>query len=213
MHWRASDAPWVLADVGDNPGGGGGGNTVDLLKALLAAQAQGVLLAVFTDPALAQEAHALGGGAAFEAHFNRTEQLPFAQTFKHAAKVLALSDGHFVGRRGLLHGSPSSMGLSALLEMGGVRVVVISLRQQLVDPAQLDALGIDLASVRTLVAKSRGHYRAALEGFTLTERMIDVDGPGLTTPNLKSLPWTRMPRPVHPMDEDTQGSWSATVDV
>lgn len=196
-------APLILADVADNPGGGGGGNTVDLLQALVQAGAQGVLLGVFTDAALAQESHSLGMGARFDAVFNRAAAAgPGVAPLRLQAQVLALSDGRFLGRRGLVAGTQREMGPSALLEIGGLRVAVISNRQQLLDPAQLDVLGVDLSTVRTLVVKSRGHFRAAFEGFAPPERVIEVDCPGLTTPNLRSLPWRHLPRPVYPIDED-----------
>lgn len=197
----------ILADVADNPGAGGGGNTLTLLQALLNAGAQQVLLGVFTDAELAREAHALGVGADFEANFNRdsTDQR-FAPAFTHSARVLALANGLFVGRRGMVKGSQQDQGLSALLDLGGVRLAVISKRQQLLDPAQLEVLGVDLASVRTLVVKSRGHFRAAFDEFAPPERILEVDCPGLTTPNLKTLPWTRMPRPIFPIDD--HATWS-----
>ncbi len=199
--------PLILADVADNPGAGGGGNTVALLQALLRSGAQGVLLGVFTDAALAREAHALGVDANFEARFNRDSRDDrFAPAFTHGARVLALADGLFVGRRGMVKGSQQDMGLSALLDLGGVRVAVISKRQQLLDPAQLEVLGVDLQTVRTLVVKSRGHFRAAFDEFAPPERILEVDCPGLTTPNLKTLPWTRMPRPIFPIDE--HATWS-----
>ncbi len=198
---RPGGQPLILADVADNPGGGGGGNTITLLLALLGAGAQGVLLGVFTDAALASEAHALGMGAQFAAQFNRNSpDEVFAPALTHPARVLALSDGNFVGRRGMVSGSQQTMGPSALLDLGGVRVAVISQRQQLIDPAQLDVLGVDLATVRTLVVKSRGHFRAAFEGFVPPDRILEVDCPGLTTPNLAALAWTRLPRPIFPLD-------------
>ena len=114
----------------------GGGNTVGLMRALVEAGAQAVLVGVVTDAALAQEAHRLGVGAAFEARFNRAGAGdPFALPYTRSARVLALSDGRFVGRRGLVSGSQRDMGPSALLDLGGVRVAVISHRQQLLDPA------------------------------------------------------------------------------
>jgi microcystin degradation protein MlrC len=197
----------ILADVADNPGGGGGGNTTALLQALRVANAQGVLLGVFTDAALARQAHERGVGARFEAVFNReAKDDPFAQRLVAPARVLALSDGAFLGRRGMVQGSKRQMGPSALLDLQGIRVAVISLRQQLLDPAQLDVLGVDLDQVRTLVVKSRGHFRAAFEDFAPPGRILEVDCPGLTTPNLKSLPWQHLPRPVYPIDEST--TWS-----
>lgn len=195
----------ILADVGDNPGGGGGGNTVHLLRALIQADAQAVVLGVFTDPLLAHDAHDAGTGAPLHARFNRgLADDPFAHPFDAPARVMALSDGAFVGRQGLVKGSEGSLGRSALLQIGGVRVAVISKRQQLLDPAQLDVLGIDLDTVQTLVVKSRGHFRAAFAGFAPAARILEVDCPGLTTPNLATLPWTRLPRPVYPIDAQAQ---------
>src|SRR5690606_14014507 len=68
----ASRPPIIFSDAGDNPGGGGRGNTTWLLSALHRAGAQGVLVGVFIDPDLAAEAHRLGEGARFRAVFNRT---------------------------------------------------------------------------------------------------------------------------------------------
>src|SRR6185436_6180335 len=70
---RGTTAPILLADVADNPGGGARGNTTYLLKALVEADAQGVVIGVFNDPALAAAAHLLGVGAVFDARFNRDE--------------------------------------------------------------------------------------------------------------------------------------------
>mgnify|MGYP003935923307 CR=1 FL=1 len=52
-----------IADVADNPGGGGRGNTTDVLESLIAANVQGALLGLFVDPAVAAQCHAAGIGA------------------------------------------------------------------------------------------------------------------------------------------------------
>ncbi len=208
---RGQRRPVVLADVGDNPGEGGGGNTTGLLRALVEGGVERAVLGVFTDAALARQAHALGVGVRFEAHFNRDRASPLAEPWRHPAQVLAVSDGEFIGRQGLAQGTRRSMGPSALLQIGGVQVAVVSMRQQLLDPAQLEVLGVDLAAVRVLVAKSRGHFRAAFQGFAAPQDSLEVDCPGLTTPNLRSLPWSRLPRPIHPLDEGV--TWPPTPGV
>ena len=197
-------APILLADVADNPGGGGRGNTTWLLRALVEADAQGVVIGVFNDAALAAEAHRLGIGATFEARFNRAEDDAFSLPFSAAASVSALSDGVYTGRRGVNKGVRSSMGPSALLRIGGIRVAVISNRQQCMDPMQLELFGIDIAAARTVVLKSRGHFRAGFDEFFTPDRIIEVDCPGLTSPSLASFEWTRLPRPVYPLDPATE---------
>lgn len=195
--------PVLLADVGDNPGGGGRGNTTYLLRALVEAGADGVVIGIFNDATLAAEAHRCGLGERFTARFNRAEDNTFSLPFEAPATVTALSDGAIVGRRGLLKGVAASMGPSALLQIAGVAVVVISNRQQCMDPVQLENLGVDIAAARTVVLKSRGHFRAGFDEFFPPERIFEVDCPGLTSPALHTFDWTRLPRPIYPLDEAT----------
>jgi len=197
----------LLADVADNPGGGARGNTSYLLQALVEADAQGVVIGVFNDAALAAEAHQLGVGAQFEAQFNRAESDAFSLPFSASATVVSLSDGDITGRRGVMKGVRASMGPTALLKLSGVSVVVITNRQQCMDPVQLETLGVDIAAARSVVLKSRGHFRAGFDEFFAPEHIFEVDCPGLTSPMLQNFNWTRLPRPVYPLDADT--TWSA----
>jgi microcystin degradation protein MlrC len=193
--------PIILADVADNPGGGGRGNTIHLLKALKDAGARGVVMGVFNDAAVAEQAHRCGRGGSFRARFNTREQDAFSQPWECDVFVTDLSDGRYVGRRGLAAGMACEMGPSARLDLGGITLVVISHRQQCLDPMQFEQFGIDPASARTIVVKSRGHFRAGFDGFVPAERTYEVDCPGLTSPNLATFAWTKLPRPVYPLDE------------
>ncbi|TDH59593.1 M81 family peptidase [Dankookia rubra] len=198
---RGEAPPVLLADVADNPGGGGRGSTTWLLRALHEAGAQGVVLGIFVDPALAEEAHGLGEGAGFEAVFNRVPS-EFSQGFAAPARVLALRDGAGLGRRGTMAGRRFDLGPSALLELAGsgLRVVVGSLRRQLHEPAMLELHGINIAAARCLVVKSRGHFRAGFDEHFPDARIVEVDAPGLTSPVLANFAWKRLPRPVFPLD-------------
>ncbi len=196
----------LFADVADNPGGGGRGNTVWILQAFVQAGVQGAVFGPVFDPALAAEAHRLGEGARLDALFNRDEDHPLSGRFAAPAVVERLHAGAYVARRGISAGNAIDNGPTALLRVGGVRVVVISRRDQARDPVQFEMLGIDLARVRALVVKSRGHFRAAFDEFFGDERIVEVDVPGLTTPVLANVAWQRMPRPIYPLDPDLQ--WS-----
>jgi len=87
-----------------------------------------------------------------------------------------------------------------------VQIVVITNRQQCLEPMQLELFGVDLSKVRCLVVKSRGHFRAGFDEFFTPDRIYEVDCPGLTSPALHNFNWTRLPRPVYPLDEQT--SWT-----
>ena len=196
----------ILADVADNPGGGGNGNTMWILQALHARGVSGVIAGVINDPNLAAEAHRLGQNARFRAVFNRVPPDEFSQRFEADARVVAIHDGDCVGRRGFYAGRRMNLGASALLDLGGIQVVVISIRTQCADPIFLEMMGLNIAKARAVVVKSRGHFRAGFDEFFAPAQVIEVDAPGLTSPVLTRFDFKNMPRPVFPIDPDTE--WS-----
>jgi microcystin degradation protein MlrC len=196
----------IFADVADNPGGGGRGNTMEILSAFLAAGVQNGLIGVIHDPALAAEAHILGRGAAFTAQFNREGGDAFSKPFAAEAIIAGLRDQAVRGRRGIYANNTLDLGLCAALKIGGLTVVVISNRVQCADPVFFEMFGLDIAAARVVVVKSRGHFRGGFDEFFRHEDVIEVDAPGLTSPILSRFDWRFMPRPVLPIDE--AASWT-----
>lgn len=194
----------LLADVADNPGGGGRGNTTYLLRDMHQLKLQGVVLGMMFDPALAERAHTAGEGARMTAQFNQQEADLFSQPYEAEVVVEKLLNETCVGRRGIYEGRRVDLGPCALLDMDGIRILVVSQRQQCADPIFLERMGVNLTNVRVLVIKSRGHFRAGFDEFFQPEQIIEVDAPGLTTPDLTKLDLTRVPRPVFPLDEGMQ---------
>lgn len=207
-----SAAAVIFSDAGDNPGGGGLGTTTWLLAGLVEAGARGVLLGSFCDPPLAAEAHRLGQGARFEAQFNRDGESEFSRRFSAPARVVSLGDGKIVGRRGLYANRAMDLGASCALEIGGeggVVVVVITNRRQTADPMFFEMHGLDIGAARCVCVKSRGHFRAGFDLWFAPEQVYEVDTAGLTSPILERFQWRGLPRPVYPLDEDTQ--WVAPL--
>src|SRR5271155_2252977 len=201
---NASLPALAFADVADNPGGGGRGNTTFLLRAFHEAGGPNALLGVFFDPALAAEAHRHGVGASFEARFNRSETTKFSEPYAAPATVVALTDGNCVGRRGIYAGLRLELGPCAALEVGGVTVVVISHRVQCADPIFFEMMGLDIGRVRSVVVKSRGHFRGGFDELFGPDQIVEVDLLGLTSPMLNRLEWQRLPRPVIPLDDNVE---------
>ncbi|MGH7115539.1 MAG: M81 family metallopeptidase [Stellaceae bacterium] len=194
----------AFADVADNPGGGGRGNTVFLLRALYEADVEQALLGIFYDPPLAAEAHRREVGASFEARFNRWETTAFSEPWAAAATVAALRDGNCIGRRGIYAGMRLALGPCVALEIGGVTVVVVSHRVQCADPVFFEKMGLDIAAARSVAVKSRGHFRGGFDEFFGPDQIVEVDLPGLTSPMLNRFAWTRLPRPVIPLDDNVE---------
>ena len=98
---------------------------------------------------------------------------------------------------------PVNLGPSALLDLGGlIQVVVVSIRKQCADPVFFEMFGLDIARARTVVVKSRGHFRAGFDEFFGPDQVIEVDAPGLTSPVLSRFDFKNLPRPVFPLDQD-----------
>ncbi len=205
---RAGKPPLIFADVADNPGGGGRGNTMFLLEAMLRAGVSGALVGIIHDPALAAEAHALGAGASFTAHFNRQSASDFSKPLHVRATVVRLHQGPINCRRGIFANSLVDLGPSVALDLGGIVVVVVSRRVQCADPAFFEAFGLDIGAARVVQVKSRGHFRGGFDEFFSHDQVIEVDTPGLTSPLLHHFEWKNLPRPVVPLDSHV--TWSGT---
>ncbi len=188
----------AFADVADNPGGGGRGNTLHILRAFVAAGIRDAVFGLLWDPNLAADAHAAGQGASLDARFGRNAD----KDWTTPACVLALHDEPVRGRRGVFAGNTGPLGPMVLLDVQGARVAVASCRVQCADPAFLEALGVDLASVRCLVVKSRGHFRGGFDEVFGPAQIVEVDAPGLTSPVLSRFDWKHLPRPVLPLDAE-----------
>jgi microcystin degradation protein MlrC len=114
--------------------------------------------------------------------------------------VRTLSDGRFIHKGPMLHGLPGRLGPTAVLDVDGVKVILISLRWQTLDPEMLRFVGIEPADEKVVVVKSTIHYRAAFE--PIAHEIVEVDAPGLSSSNLVRFKFTRIRRPIFPLDPD-----------
>ena len=191
----------LLADVADNPGGGAPGNTTFVLRALYEAGVGDVCMALHCDAALVDEAWQVGVGGEFEATFNRGSADVLALPFAAPAIVLALVDNDFVPTHGVYEGAVRSPSRSCSLRLGGITVAVASNALQCADPDTMRHVGIAPELARVLVVKSRGHFRAGFDTMFRPQQIIEVEAPGVATPDLASVRWQHLPRPVFPLDD------------
>jgi len=62
------------------------------------------------------------------------------------------------------------------------------------------SVGIDPQHKKIVVVKSSVHYRAAYE--PIAKEIIEIDGPGLSSPNLSRFEFKHIRRPIFPLDTD-----------
>ncbi|WP_426955656.1 M81 family metallopeptidase [Muricoccus radiodurans] len=187
---RTPRGPVVIADTQDNPGAGGTGDTVGLLRALIAQDAPDAVLALLHDPEAARLAHRLGEGAEADfrlgAHSGAVPEIPVEARFT----VERLTDGRVVAVGPMYRGNTWALGATALLRHRGVRVLVSERRLQAADTAVLRHAGIDPKAVPVIVLKSTVHFRAEYE--VLAERIIVAASPGLHLADLRGYAYRHL---------------------
>ena len=171
---------------------------------MLAERVESVLLGNFVDAAAAARFHAAGVGATVPVTLNEHCADAFGRAVPIEATVVALSQGMVAGRRGIYAGRSANLGLAAAIRVGGLTMVVCSRRIQCADPMFFETFGLDISTFASLVVKSRGHFRAGFDTWYGDESILEVNAGGLTSPVLENFEWKRMPRPVWPLDLETQ---------
>lgn len=187
-------APVVIADVEDNPGGGGSSDTTGLLRALVDGGAQGALLGVMHDAAAARAAHRAGVGQVIEVPLGGRSGCADDAPFEGRFRVEALSDGRVVYEGAMYGGGEAQIGPSARLKVldtdADVEIVVSSVRNQCLDRGYFRALGSAPETARIVCVKSTVHFREAFTPMaqaTLTARVPGALASDLTTAPYRSL--------------------------
>jgi microcystin degradation protein MlrC len=182
--------PIILADTQDNPGGGANADTVWLLESLVRHGARGAVVGVLYDPASAAACHAAGEGKSIHLDLGAKSGIAGHTPYSANYRVEKLGDGNFTGTGPMCAGLPMKFGPMALVETGGVRVVVSSIKGQAVDQAIFRHLGIDPAKQKILALKSSVHFRADFQ--PIAEEILIVEAPGPMISDPSKLPFTRL---------------------
>jgi microcystin degradation protein MlrC len=156
---RAATAsgPIVIADTQDNPGGGGHGDTTELLAELVRQKAEGALVCLINDQDSAAACHAAGEGATVSLSLGgKSDRMPY----RCSARVERLTDGRFTLTGPMGAGNPANLGPCALIDIDGVKVIVVSRKMQALDQAIIRHVGVEPSTCQILALKSSVHFRA-----------------------------------------------------
>ena len=115
-----------------------------------------------------------------------------------SGRVKLICDGRFRNRGPAYQGVMMHMCPTVVLDTGAVEIVVISRHQEPNDVACLTSVGIDPASKRYLMLKSRVHWRA---GFgPMAKNVVECAGTGVCTSDYSMLTFRKVRRPIYPLD-------------
>jgi microcystin degradation protein MlrC len=189
----------ILTDAADATSSGASGDSNAILRALLEQGYQGRALIPIVDPPAVRAAFAAGVGNTVRTQVGGALDTRRFQPVPIEARVRMLSEGRF---RSESHGDQWYAGDTAVLQAGAITLVVTSRAVSLYDRSLFLAHGQDPAQFDAVVVKSPHCQERFYKAWVA--RLVNVDAPGATSANLKSLGHTRCARPMFPLDEGVE---------
>jgi microcystin degradation protein MlrC len=196
---RLGNRPVVIADGSDNPGGGAACDSTFILRALLEREMSDVALGMIWDPVSVAEAAGAGVGREVLLRIGGKNGPMSGEPLEAKVTVLACRDDASQRSFGELR---DELGAAVAVRLGGIDVVLNSVRQQVFSPDCFTELGIDPASKRFVVVKSTQHFRAHFD--SIAGATVYCDAPGALNANLAALPYRHLRRPLWPLDQDAR---------
>jgi microcystin degradation protein MlrC len=189
--------PVLFTDAADATSSGATGDSNVIIKALRNAHYPKRVLAQIIDPGAAELAHKAGVGKTIDVKLGGYHDRRRFQPMQVTAMVESLSRG-----RARLETMRANLdaGATAVLTLGNFTLLVMSRSVHLFDRAMYYANGLDPKDFDLIVGKSPHMEHHMYDAWV--EKNFNVDAPGATSANLKSLGHTVCARPIFPLDPD-----------
>ncbi|GAB3398901.1 M81 family metallopeptidase [Schumannella luteola] len=197
----ATPKPVILVDSADSNNAGAPGDSMAVAARLLA-RGPGVRAAtVVVDRAAVHAAFAAGVGARFRMSIGGSVD-PRAIAADAEWYVRSLHDGDFVPEGVGSAGDRIELGRAAVLRCGSLDVLVCGTIAGNGDPQLYRAFGIEPLLRDLVVVKANTSFRA---GYSAIAGVIaETDTPGAAAPQVRTLPFQRIPRTIYPWLDDPE---------
>lgn len=199
---RITEGPVVLLDHCDNVASGGTMDTTEVLAEVMRQGLENVLFYSIHDPESVARAIAAGIGAQVTLEVGGKMPMPSigvaSRPVRVTGRVKRITDGVYRLRGPMGAGAVVNNGPTVVVDTGSIELVVMSLYQEPFDINCFYSVGVDPLQKRFVVIKSRVHWRAGLG--ELARQVVECDGIGVTTSDYGLLRFSRVRRPVYPLD-------------
>ena len=199
---EAAQAPVVINESSDNPGGGTPGDGTHLLREMLKRDLPGSAFGFIYDDEVVDMAVSAGVGARITCRLGgKTDAFHGTPIELTDAYVKAISDGRFIQQNPMGKGAQNSIGTTVLLVAGNVQIVVGTARVQTKDDGPFRIVGINWKDMRILALKSTQHFKGWWVGRAKT--IIPCDSPGIHSADLASFSFKKLPGNMFPFCDVT----------
>ena len=203
----SQDTPVIVADQSDNPGGGAPSDSTFALQWLLANNIGNAAIGIVYDPQVVQLAKAAGVGATLALRLGGKMGPTSGQPLDLSVNVLGLIENHNNYFQ-QAQGEPLLMPLgdTVALQVGGIDIIVSSLRGQCFNPKIFADFAIDLSQKQLVLVKSMNHF---LEAFkSVSSHVIYMAAPGTVNPDITGIAYQRMATAdKYPWNDNPHEKW------
>ena len=200
---RQTDGLCVFSDAADATSSGASGDSNHILRGLVEDNFPGrALLTIVDAPAVAGAIEA-GVGTRTTLDLGGSLDPARHKPLRVNAYVKSLGDGEFLYEEG----TRARAGRTAVLVINfdeketGIHVLVTERAVHVMGRRLFLAHGLDPVDFDLVSMKSPNGFRTHYE--SIAARIVPVDVPGSTSANLHSLPYRHCPRPIFPLDADS----------
>lgn len=184
--------PVILADAGDNPGGGAPCDHTGLLAELLRRPALRCAFGMLWDPAAVAACHRAGSGAVIELAIGGKASPASGAPLQLQLTVCGLTEQHSQQIGAL----SDPLGRAAWVRCGAVDIVLVSRRQQVLSPTAFTGLGVPLHEASVIAVKSSHHYYAEFSRLSTNCHVIET-GAALSM-DFARLPYRKRGKAYYP---------------
>jgi microcystin degradation protein MlrC len=190
--------PVVMADPADNAGGGAPTDNTTILRHLMERNVDNAALGPIWDPIAVRLCFDAGLDASFPLRFGGKIGPTSGLPIDAMVRVTALRRDCWQ----TFGPTQVPLGDCAAIQIGGVEVVLISNRTQALGLELFRNLGIEPTDRKLVVVKSTNHFMAAFG--PIAQKVIYVDSDGPLSRDYRNIPYTKVQRPIWPLDETTK---------
>lgn len=199
-----ADGPILLLDHCDNCGSGGTQDVMTVIAEMLAQKLENAVAFAVHDPEAVADLAAAGVGAELTLDLGGKMDMPGiglkGRPLTVTGTVKLVSDGGYTIEGPMYTGVRVNMGRTVILGVGGVDIVIIERHHEPWDVGCLRSLGIEPSAKRFIMLKSRVHWRAGF--LPVVRHVVECGGEGVTTSDYGALSFSKVRRPIYPLDPE-----------
>ncbi len=200
---RMTEGPVLLIDHADNCASGATQDTMHVLKEALRQGLTGIAVGPIRDPAAVDALHRAGPGARLTLKIGGKTDMPaigrHGEPLELTGTVRNLTDGQYTITGPQFTGVRAHMGRTAVFDTGAAEIVVTERLQEPWDVGVFTSVGIDPASKRYLLLKSRMYFRPVF--LPIAKGVVYCNGVGVASSDWRLFRYEKLRRPIYPLDE------------